>query len=209
MKSIENDPLNLKLKPANAILGIIASLPASLALLAVMGLSAAGIGLSHGFADNYLESALFMSVHRNEHLTVYVYDAMQRFFDSRFTFMLLLSLLALVLLLLVMYFAVSKNSYAFFKYLSGSFISCGIVLIVFPIVFMIAGIDSSPKLATPQNTLLFSSYMKSTFFIFIAFGVLALALAYVCQFAASAISRKRGLEFAKRKHHEETFIRHT
>lgn len=191
MKTRKKDPLNTKVSPGTYLLCLLISFVSTVVTFAFGLVTGLGIALSNGYTGSYLESENFIQKHQEEHLTIMVFNYLKQFFDSYFGVTFVILLAAMFLLVILMWFAARKNAYAFVKFQAAVTACSSLLMILLPVLLMIIGVHSSVELANPQNTLLFSAYIKSALFILIAIGVAMMALAFLAEFAAATITKKR------------------
>lgn len=190
-KKIKNNVLNTKVRLGTYLLCLLLTFIGTL-VTSVLWLSIGlRISLSGGNVASYLENGNFLDMHNSEALHVLACSYIKKFLDMHFTKLLLLLLAVSFVLLIVLWLASKKNAYVAAKFISARLCSSGIIIIALSSICLILGLHSSVKLINAQNTQLFSAYLKSSLFIMIALGVALLAFAFIFEFAASSIARKR------------------
>ncbi len=197
-KKIKNNALNTKIKLGTYFLCLLLTFIGTLVTFTLWLLIGLRIALSSGNLSSYLENGNFLDIHNSEAVHVLACNYMKKFLDMHFTKILFVLLIISTLLLILLWLASKKNAYVVAKFMSARFCSSGIVLIAVAAICLIIGVHSSVKLINAQNTLLFSAYLKSSLFILIAFGVALLAFAFIFEFAASSIARKRKEAYCKK-----------
>lgn len=190
-KKIKNNALNTKVRLGTYFLCLLLTFIGTLVTFAFWLLIGLRISLSSGNVSSYLENGNFLDIHNSEAAHVLACNYIKKFLDTYFTKILIVLLVASFILLILLWMASKKNAYVVAKFMSARLCSSGIILIALAAICLMTGIHSSVKLVNAQNTLLFSSYLKSSLFILIALGVALLAFAFIFEFAASSIARKR------------------
>ncbi len=190
-KRIKNNVLNTKVRLGTYFLCLLLTFIETLVTFALWLFVGLRIALSSGNVSSYLENGNFLDIHSSEALHVLACKYIKNFLDRHFTMILLLLLLASVILLVLLWLASQKNAYVVAKFTSACLCSAGILMIAGAAICLIMGVHSSVKLINAQNTQLFRAYLSSSLFILIALGVGLLAFAFLFEFSASSIVRKR------------------
>lgn len=190
-KKIKNNALNTKVRLGTYFLCLLLTFLGTLVTFVLWLSVGLRIALSSGNVSSYLESGNFLDVHNSEALHVLACNYLKKLLDRHFIKILLLLLIVSVILLVLLWLASKKNAYVVAKFTSARLCSAGILMIVGAATCLIMGVHSSVKLINAQNTQLFRAYLSSSLFILIAFGVGLLAFAFLFEFAASSIARKR------------------
>lgn len=191
MKRIKKNPLNTKVRPGTYFLCLLLSFIITILSFLLWLVTGLGIALSDGYVNSYLESDNFIQRHEDEHLTVRVCSLLKQLLNDYFGAAFFILLVTVLFFAILLWFASRKNSYAFVKFFAAISTSSGLLMILLPALCLILGVHSSVRLANSQNTTLFSAYIKSSMFILIALGVALLALAFLAEYGAATITKKR------------------
>ena len=190
-KRLKNNVLNTKVRLGTYLLCLLITFVQTLVTFALWLLVGIRTALSQQNVSSYLESGHFLERHWDEAIHVLACQYIKQFLDGHFTKLLWILIAVTLLNLIFLWLASRKNAYVVAKFISARLCSAGLLMIGFPSVCLAFGLHSSVKLTNAQNTLLFSAYLKSSLFILIASGVALLALAFIFEFFASTIVKKR------------------
>lgn len=190
-KRLRNNPLNTKVMLGTYFLCLLLTFLSTLVTYALWLLIGLRVALSSGNVSSYLENGNFLDLHSGEALPVMACKYIKQLLDRHFTKALIAILLLSAVLLLLLWLASKRNSYVVAKFIAACLCSAGILMILVPALCLFLGLHKSAVLINTQNTLLFQGYLKSSLFILIAFGVVILAFAFISEFIAASITRKR------------------
>ena len=190
-KKLKNNILNTKVRLGTYFLCLLLTFIGTLITFTLWLCVGLRMALSPKNVSSYLENGSFLDKHNSEAIHVIVCNYIKKFLDGHFTQILWALVAASVIFLIFLWLASKKNVYVVAKFMSACLCSSGILIIVLSVICLATGVHSSVKLINAQNTQLFSAYLKSSFFILIAVGVALLAFAFIFEFIASSIAKKR------------------